>query len=82
MDNSSTCIWATKQELWDSFLNDPALAKALDAADNKAPVSSSTSDSGSPECQAADDEHEQNIGARLRAYATPITDEVLRQSIR
>lgn len=85
MDIQQACVWATSKEHWDNFLNDPELARALDSA--------RSNESGdiryekqNPEQTAAssaiNDSAGQRIGARLRAYETPITDEVLRQSIR
>lgn len=87
MENQQACVWATSKELWDSFLNDPELARALDSAQlsnaDHNSESEAASTSGGPDESARDgDSAEQHIGARLKAYETPITDEILRQSIR
>ncbi|MFK7859417.1 MAG: hypothetical protein AB8B64_11360 [Granulosicoccus sp.] len=86
MDNQPACVWATNKELWDSFLNDPELARALDSAKRGKTVHAKEpgkSDAGQAnDLSAVDGEEERQIGARLRAYETPITDEILRQSIR
>lgn len=78
------CVWATTKERWDSFLNDPELLRAIDSVRQATTLDNST-ESAIPEplVSAADeDESAHSIGARLRAYETPITDEILRQSIR
>ena len=87
MENQQACVWATSKELWDSFLNDPELARALDSAQNSAADHVDQSERAtapkSAESSSSDkSETGQRIGARLRAYETPITDEILRQSIR
>ena len=95
MENNQTCVWATRKALWDSFLNDPELTQAIDQlrtddkhqreADKGAAANSAalqTPWQGTVGEGQADDKEKQNIGARLRAYETPITDEILRQSIR
>lgn len=82
MKDSQACVWATSQEQWDSFLNDPALAKALERANSASSDDVEAYKSEQESSSIEDDKHQQNIGARLRAYATPITDDVLRQSIR
>ena len=86
MQNHQACVWATRKELWDSFLNDPALARAIDNVRNQSESDSATakvtaSDSSKTKTSQTSDD-EQRIGARLRAYETPITDDILRQSIR
>lgn len=94
MENRQACVWATRKELWDSFLNDPELARVIDNAlseelqqtesesenSTQSDISGKTADKAQSHHE--NDENEQNIGARLRAYETPITDEILRQSIR
>ena len=87
MQNQQACVWATRKELWDSFLNDPELARALDEARSDEPDSIDTSAEAAAselsEDQIAETSgNHQSIGARLRAYETPITDDILRQSIR
>ena len=86
MQNHQACVWATRKELWDSFLNDPALARAIDnvrsqSESSDAPATATASDSSKTQVSETSGD-EQNIGARLRAYETPITDDILRQSIR
>ncbi|MFK8080755.1 MAG: hypothetical protein AB8B97_10755 [Granulosicoccus sp.] len=86
MDNQQACVWATRKELWDSFLNDPELARALDSARSSEPDTEDNTHTLREENSAYSSTNEgntgQRIGARLRAYETPITDEILRQSIR
>lgn len=86
MENRQACVWATRKELWDSFLNDPELTRALDDAHNASSSESEESDNSeiSPRAESAPDGSPsgERIGARLRAYETPITDDILRQSIR
>lgn len=86
MQNNQACVWATSSDLWDSFLNDPELALAIENARNAKPADENHGSPAASESSA--DEHDDNserqhcIGDRLRAYETPITDEILRQSIR
>lgn len=86
MENQQACVWATSKELWDSFLNDPELARALDSAQSLADHAEASERANTPQSAGSSSSEasptEQRIGARLRAYETPITDEILRQSIR
>lgn len=86
MRNKQACVWATSCEVWDSFLNDPELASAIENARNASSPDEDHGSSAVPESSANEldesDENQHRIGARLRAYETPITDEILRQSIR
>ena len=95
MENNQACVWATRKALWDSFLNDPELTQAIDQLrtdDKREREAGKGAAAGSAALQTpwkraadddqVDDKEKQNIGARLRAYETPITDEILRQSIR
>ncbi|MDC0434436.1 hypothetical protein OAM69_02215 [bacterium] len=86
MQNDQACVWATRKELWDSFLNDPALARAIDNVRSQSETSdakATATASDSSDIQVSDTPgDEQSIGARLRAYETPITDDILRQSIK
>ena len=89
MQNRQACIWSTSKDSWDKFLNDPELARAIDSArvhtsvkpevstDDASIEESETAGVAQPESANA----EPNIGARLRAYETPVTDDILRQSI-
>ena len=101
MENNQACVWTTHKALWDSFLNDPELTRAIDQLrvdqlkeenqhygavdDGGKPAASSSAQAPRP--QSTDDEQteekeKQQIGDRLKAYETPITDDILRQSIR
>ena len=86
MQNDQACVWATRKELWDSFLNDPALARAIDNVRSQSETSvaeATATASDSSDTQVSDTPgDDQSIGARLRAYETPITDDILRQSIK
>lgn len=95
MENNQACVWATRKALWDSFLNDPELTRAIDELRNENQHNAEAGKSASAEVaepqssgqqaavnDQADEKEKQKIGARLRAYETPITDEILRQSIR
>lgn len=96
MENNQACVWSTRKALWDSFLNDPEIARAIDQLREEnqqgkdanradAPSSPATPEAAgrlAADDEQADNKEKQNIGARLRAYETPITDEILRQSIR
>ena len=86
MQNHQACVWATRKELWDNFLNDPALARAIDnvrsqSESSDASATATASDSSKTQVSKTSGD-EQSIGARLRAYETPITDDILRQSIK
>ncbi len=87
-DEKQACVWATSKDRWDSFLNDPELARAIDSVRQTSPATGSSVESAVAESPVAaarkgdTDESMHSIGARLRAYETPITDEILRQSIR
>ncbi len=81
------CVWATSKERWDSFLNDPELARAFDSVRQAIPAADNSAVNlvAESSVDATEERHEESadsIGARLRAYETPVTDEVLRQSIR
>lgn len=95
MESNQACVWATRKALWDSFLNDPELTRAIDQLRNENQHPGETGERASTKLaaphgsgqqaagdDAADEKEKQKIGARLRAYETPITDEILRQSIR
>jgi len=90
MENQQDCVWTTSKERWDSFLNDPELARAIDTARSVdlARMEESGDQSHTQASQPSeidgtqgDDNAPQQIGERLRAYETPITDDILRQSI-
>lgn len=99
MENSQACVWTTHKALWDNFLNDPELTRAIEqlrvdqlreenqhygavddggkpAASAQAPIPKSSGD------EQTEEKERQQIGDRLKAYETPITDDILRQSIR
>ena len=94
MENKHACVWATRKALWDSFLNDPELTQAIDQLRTQGRQKRESIDAAATNpdvlqklARAAgedqtDEKNGQDIVARLRAYETPITDEILRQSIR
>jgi len=81
-ETENASVWATSSESWDGFLNDPVLGTQLDAARRLAKARDSSSLTGSMIAEEGLSEAGQaSIAARLQAYETPITDEILRQSI-
>ncbi|MBX2883043.1 MAG: hypothetical protein KTR32_24030 [Granulosicoccus sp.] len=67
-------VWTTSNDCWDDFLNDPTLTQQIETA-RKSQKKRSGVQTALPVRTDA------SIGQRLLAYETPITDEILRQSI-
>ena len=89
MNSREACVWSTNKDCWDSFLNDPELARALEQVRLEQSQSSHCENgdlqngkSGIAASETCEKEEPSGIDERIRAYETPITDEILRQSIR
>ncbi len=68
-------VWDTTIECWDDFLNDPEISRAIETVRE-------ASQSGQTLQGALAVRTDETIGERLSACETPMTEEILRQSIK
>lgn len=79
-------VWGASNEHWDNLLNDPGFASAIETVkeQNDANNHNDNADAGPVDVDrifADDSVSDDSVKERLLAYQTPITDEILRQSI-
>ncbi|MFK7893147.1 MAG: hypothetical protein AB8B63_20200 [Granulosicoccus sp.] len=79
-------VWGASNEHWDNLLNDPDFASEIDTVKKQTVVNGSdnavdTSRIDVEQIVADDSVEDDLVKERLLAYQTPITDEILRQSI-
>lgn len=74
-DHSQVSVWGSSNECWDDLLNDPVLAKEIETV-----LKAEDRNGVQPGSESI--KTDESIGARLLAYETRITEEILTQSIK